>query len=167
MLTGIRDRALVSLSLRHVDLTKSPPLVRQEPDRVQTKFAKAINTYFFPLGDDLTEIVVRWIEELQKDHLFAPNDPLFPKTKMAQDEDKSFRVAGTETVHLERRVAGAGYLQGGIRESGSALFSAPLLEAYARPSHAHCLPDAQRDQSLEPEPWARERCDDADVLWDH
>ena len=56
MLTGIRDRALVSLSLRHVDLTKSPPLVRQEPDRVQTKFAKAINTYFFPLGDDLRRL---------------------------------------------------------------------------------------------------------------
>jgi len=61
MLTGIRDRALVSLCLRHVDLTKSPPLVRQEPDRVQTKFAKAINTYFFPLGDDLEEIVVGWV----------------------------------------------------------------------------------------------------------
>ncbi len=99
MLTGIRDRALVSLSLRHVDVTKSPPLVRQEPDRVQTKFAKAINTYFFPLGDDLTEIVVRWIDELQKGHLFGPNDPLFPKTKIALDGDKSFRVAGIEAVH--------------------------------------------------------------------
>jgi integrase len=99
MLTGMRDRAMVSLSLRHVDLTKSPPLVRQEPDRVETKFAKAINTYFFPLGDDLAEIVVRWIEELRKDHLFAPNDPLFPKTKMAQDEDKSFRVTGIDRTH--------------------------------------------------------------------
>ncbi len=99
MLTGIRDRALVSLSLRHVDLTKSPPLVRQEPDRVQTKFAKSINTYFFPLGDDLKEIVVRWIDELQKGHLFGPNDPLFPKTRVAQDGDKSFRVVGIETAY--------------------------------------------------------------------
>jgi integrase len=96
MLTGIRDRALVSLSLRHVDVTKSPPLVRQEPDRVHTKFAKAINTYFFPLGDDLKEIVVRWIDELQEDHLFGPNDPLYPKTKVTQHEDKSFRAAGIE-----------------------------------------------------------------------
>ncbi len=40
ILTGMRDRAMVSLSLRHVDLTKSPPLARrQEPDRVDTKFA--------------------------------------------------------------------------------------------------------------------------------
>jgi integrase len=99
MLTGVRDRALVSLSLRHVDLTKSPPLVRQEPDRVHTKFSKTINTYFFPLGDDLNEIVRRWINELQKDHLFGPNDPLFPKTKMTQDEDKSFRAVGIEASH--------------------------------------------------------------------
>jgi integrase len=99
MLTGIRDRALVSLSLRHIDLTKSPPLVRQEPDRVKTKFAKPINTYFFPLGDDLKEMVVRWIEELKKEHLFGPNDPLFPKTKMAQDEDKSFRAVGIEKAY--------------------------------------------------------------------
>jgi integrase/recombinase XerD len=77
-------------------VTKSPPLVRQEPDRVQTKFAKAINTYFFPLGDDLKEIVVRWIDELQEDHLFGPNDPLYPKTKVTQHEDKSFRAAGIE-----------------------------------------------------------------------
>ena len=64
-LTGIRDRALVSLSLRHVDMTKSPPLVRQEPDRVATKFSKSINTYFYPLGDDLTAIVLQWIDELR------------------------------------------------------------------------------------------------------
>jgi integrase len=99
MLTGIRDGALVSISLRHIDLSRSPPLVRQEPDRVRTKFAKAINTYLLPLGDDLKEIVVGWVEELQKDHLFGPNDPLFPKTKMKQDEDKSFRPSGIEPSH--------------------------------------------------------------------
>jgi integrase len=99
MLTGIRDRALVSPSLRHVDLSKSPPLVRQEPDRVHTKFAKSINTYFFPLGDDLKEIVAHWIDELQKNHLFGPNDPLFPKTKTAQGDDKSFCATGIEANH--------------------------------------------------------------------
>jgi hypothetical protein len=50
ILTGMRDRALVSLSLRHVDLSKSPPLVPQEPDRVAAKFAKNINTYFSRLA---------------------------------------------------------------------------------------------------------------------
>ena len=96
ILTGIHDRAMVSLSLRHVDLTKSPPLVRQEPDRVKTKFAKSVNTYFFPLGDDLKEIVIQWIDELRKDRLFGPNDPLFPKTKVAQGDDRSFTAVGIE-----------------------------------------------------------------------
>src|ERR1700683_3215344 len=99
ILTGMRDRALVSLSLRHVDLSKSPPLVRQEPDRVRTKFAKTINTYFYPLGDDLKEIVARWVEELRQDFMFGPNDPLFPKSKGAQDADKSFRAIGIEGDH--------------------------------------------------------------------
>jgi integrase len=98
-ITGIRDRALVSLSLRHIDLTKSPPLVRQEPDSVATKFSKSINTYFYPLGDDLTEIVLHWIDELRLTHLFAPNDPVFPRTRVQQGEGRSFRAAGIEPIH--------------------------------------------------------------------
>ena len=99
ILTGMRDRAMVSLSLRHVDLTKSPPLVRQEPDRVETKFSKSINTYFFPLGVDLQDIVISWIEELRTEHLFGPNDPVFPKTRVSVDNDKSFRATGIEAAH--------------------------------------------------------------------
>jgi site-specific recombinase XerD len=37
MLTGVRDQALISLSLRHIDLNRSPLLVRQEPDRVRSQ----------------------------------------------------------------------------------------------------------------------------------
>lgn len=99
ILTGLRDRAIASLSLRHVDLAKSPPLVRQEPDRVETKFSKNINTYFFPLGDDLTNIVLQWVEELRAVHLFGPNDPVFPRTKLGQGEDMSFQVNGIEPSH--------------------------------------------------------------------
>jgi integrase/recombinase XerD len=99
ILTGMRDRAMVSLSLLHVDLTKSPPLVRQEPDRVATKFSKNINTYFFNLGDDLIEIVANWIDELRTVHLFAPNDPVFPKTKVRQGQDKGFQASGIEALH--------------------------------------------------------------------
>ena len=99
VLTGIRDRALVSLSLRHVDMGKAPPLVRQEPDRVETKFAKNISTFFFPVGDDFRQIVGEWVEELQTRLLFGQNDPLFPRTKMGHDGDKWFCVAGVEPVH--------------------------------------------------------------------
>lgn len=99
ILTGMRDRAIVSLSLRHVDLNKSPPLVRQEPDQVETKFSKNINTYLLPLGKDLNEIVVQWIEELRTSHLFGPNDPVFPRTRVRQGKDRSFQVTGIEPTH--------------------------------------------------------------------
>jgi integrase len=99
ILTGIRDRAMVSLSLRHIDIERSPPLVRQEPDRVETKFAKAINTYFFQIGDDLKAIVADWVEELRTVHLFGPSDPLFPRTRLGHDADKAFSVDGIKPIH--------------------------------------------------------------------
>lgn len=99
ILTGMRDRAIVSLSLRHLDMSKSPPLVRQEPDRVATKFSKSINTYFFPIGDNLKTIVSDWIDELRELHLFGPNDPIFPKTWLRNGTDKTFEVAGIERTH--------------------------------------------------------------------
>lgn len=99
ILTGIRDRALASLSLRHVDLSKSPPLVRQEPDRVATKFSKGIVTYFFPMGDDLARIVSKWIFELRSVHLFGPNDPVFPRTKVIRGNNSEFYAAGVEPRH--------------------------------------------------------------------
>ncbi len=99
ILTGMRDRALASLSLRHIDLHKSPPLVRQEPDRVDVKFSKAINTYFFPVGEDLKTIVIDWVEELRTQHLFSANDPLFPKTRLGRGNDMGFRTIGIEPAH--------------------------------------------------------------------
>ncbi len=75
------------------------PLVLQEPDRVDTKFSKSINTYFFPLGVDLQDIVISWIEELRTEQLFGPNDPVFPKTRVSVDNDKSFRATGIEAAH--------------------------------------------------------------------
>ena len=122
ILTGMRDRAIVSLSLRHVDLSKSPPLVRQEPDRVDTKFSKSINTYFFPLGDDLQEIVTRWIEELRTEHLFGPNDPVFPKTRMSVRRRQVVLCDGDRARALERRIAGKSDISAGLRDAGLPYF---------------------------------------------
>jgi integrase len=99
ILTGIRDRAMASLCLRHLDLTGTRPLVRQEPDRVKTKFSKYITTYFFPLGEDLDQIVVQWADELRVVHLFGPNDPLFPRTKVGRGNSREFNAMGIEPSH--------------------------------------------------------------------
>ncbi len=99
ILTGTRDRAIASLSLRHIDVTKSPPMVRQEPDLVQTKFSKLITTYFFPLGADLETIVREWVVELQTKHGFGASGPLFPKTRVVQGSDHGFMSDGVEPAH--------------------------------------------------------------------
>nr|WP_281417087.1 tyrosine-type recombinase/integrase [Ancylobacter lacus] len=99
ILPGMRDRAMASLSLRDLDLAKSPPLVRQEPNRVETKFAKAIATYFLPLGDDLAAIVTDWARKLREVHLFGPTDPLFPRTCIGQGADLAFTPHGIERAH--------------------------------------------------------------------
>lgn len=96
ILTGIRDGALVSLALSDLDLTRTPPLVRQDPNRIDTKFAKAIVTYFFPVGDDFAAIVADWVDELRRDHLFGPTDALFPRTRVAVASDGLFAPEGIE-----------------------------------------------------------------------
>jgi integrase/recombinase XerD len=96
ILTGIRDGAIASLKLKHVNLEKE--LVMQDPREVKTKASKRIDTYFFPVGDDIKKIVVDWIEYLIKDKLFCLNDPLFPRTKLSHDENSAFIASGITPV---------------------------------------------------------------------
>ncbi len=99
LLTGMRDSAIASLSLKHIDTSRDPVLVRQDPNEVRTKFSKAINTYFFPVGDDIRDIVLGWIKYLKEGKLYGLNDPIFPHTKIGQDKNLSFANLGIEPVH--------------------------------------------------------------------
>lgn len=94
ILTGMRDSALASLRLKHIDHTATPPLVRQEPDMVKTKFSKQILTYFFPVGDDIQDIALDWIRELREEKLFGLTDPVFPQTQNGHDENRNFTPQG-------------------------------------------------------------------------
>ncbi len=98
ILTGMRDSALVSLRLKHIDLTRDPPLIRQEPDSVRTKFSKQIFTFLFPVGDDIKAVALDWIEELRDTKLYGLNDPVFPRTRLGHDENQSFAAQGLEPV---------------------------------------------------------------------
>lgn len=98
ILTGMRDNALASLRLRHVDTSVDPVLVRQEPDQVRTKFSKSITTYLFPVGDDIRAIALDWVRELREKMLYGPNDPVFPRTRMGHDENQSFTPLGLEPI---------------------------------------------------------------------
>ena len=97
LLTGARDRAIASLKLKHISCKERR--VVQDAREVKTKFSKTFSTWFFPIGDLAYTIVEGWVDELQTLHLWGPNDPLFPATRMVQGENREFRAAGIERAH--------------------------------------------------------------------
>jgi integrase len=96
ILTGIRDSASASLKLKHIKIDDK--LVEQLPPEVKTKFGKTIYTFFFPVGEDIEQIVVDWVNYLYKTKLFNPDSPVFPKTKLILDKNNSFIADGIEPV---------------------------------------------------------------------
>jgi integrase len=95
--TGMRDAAIVSLKLRHVSLDRNR--VFQDPREVRTKLRKPIETFFFPVGDDVIAIVRGWVTFLTTDKVFGPDDPLFPKTIVGWDADNNFSAQGISLEH--------------------------------------------------------------------
>lgn len=97
LLTCMRDAAVVSLKLRHLSMDRQH--VFQDPREVKTKFSKTIDTFFYPVGDDIVAIVQRWERFLVTEKLFGPDEPLFPKTLVAPNAQRSFTVLGVGREH--------------------------------------------------------------------
>jgi integrase/recombinase XerD len=97
LLTGCRDRALVSLKMKHIDLANRR--VNFDAREVKTKFSKSFVTFFMPVGDDISAIFEAWVATLATDFMWGPDDPLFPATKMELDNAGSFRAMGLERKH--------------------------------------------------------------------
>ena len=53
----------------------------------------------FPVGDDIRDIVVDWVDYLRREKEFGPDDPLFPKTRVAPGPDHEFCVMGLDCAH--------------------------------------------------------------------
>jgi len=97
LLTGARDSAVASMKLKHVDLSAGS--VFQDAREVQTKFSKTFTTFFFPVGDEILQIVADWVIFLREKKLWGNDDPLFPATRMALDDKHQFEVAGLDRKH--------------------------------------------------------------------
>lgn len=97
ILTGARDGAIASMKLKHVDLMEN--CVRQDAREVKTKFSKTFTTYFFPVDDEIREIVVEWVSFLKQEQLWGNNDPLFPATRMMQGANRQFEAAGLDPAN--------------------------------------------------------------------
>ena len=97
LLTGARDSAIATMKLKHVDLTANS--VYQDAREVKTKFSKTFTTYFFPVGEEIREIVADWVQFLREEKLWGNDDPLFPATRVALGASRQFEAAGLEREH--------------------------------------------------------------------
>lgn len=97
ILTGARDRAIISFKLRHVDVDND--LLEQDARQVRTKAAKTFTTWFFPVGEDIRAIVVDWVRFLKDERRFGPDDPLFPKSAVEPGPDLCFAATGLLRAH--------------------------------------------------------------------
>ena len=73
--------------------------VYQDAREVKTKFRKTFTTYFFPVGDEIRDIVVDWLTYLRQTKLWGNDDPLFPATEMVVGANRRFEVAGLKRQH--------------------------------------------------------------------
>ena len=91
-ITGVRDGALISLRIKHVDPVRLRVL--QNPNEVATKASKRIDTFFFPVSDTCEQIVLDWLRHLRETLLFSDDDPLFPRTLVGLDTNSCFIANG-------------------------------------------------------------------------
>ncbi|MGH6924455.1 MAG: site-specific integrase [Propylenella sp.] len=92
LLTGMRDDAIASVLIRHVDVEKRS--VFQDARHVRTKNRKTFTSWFFPVGKDVEQIVADWISYLTREKMFGPDDPMFPAAAVAIGDSGLFQVAG-------------------------------------------------------------------------
>jgi integrase len=97
ILTGARDSAIVSLKLKHVDLVEG--YVNQDAREVKTKFSKTFTTFFFPVGNEVLEIVADWVTYLQQEKFWGNDDPLFPATLVKIGAKQQFEAVGLKRKH--------------------------------------------------------------------
>jgi hypothetical protein len=61
--------------------------------------SKTFNTFFFPVDEEVREIVAEWVSYLRDEKLWGNDDPLFPATRITLGPDHQFGVAGLAREH--------------------------------------------------------------------
>lgn len=97
LLTAGRDGAIITLKLKHVDVSRQH--VFWDAREVRTKFGKSFDTYFYPVGADIRQIVEDWVAFLERERGWGPDDPLFPAPRLAGGIDGLFRPVGLDRKH--------------------------------------------------------------------
>jgi len=68
-LSGMRDNAIASLSLKYVDLARRS--VFQDAREVRTKNAKTFTSWFFPVGEGVTSILIDVVADVGSINCFV------------------------------------------------------------------------------------------------
>jgi integrase len=96
-LTGARVSALATLKLKHVRPDRQG--INQDAAEVETKFAKTFPTFFFPVGEDIRDLFLDYVDHLQSKRLFGGDDPLFPSSKQDVGAAHMFETTGLRRGH--------------------------------------------------------------------
>ena len=99
LLKGARDGAIASVKLKHINLNED--CFFQDARDVITKFSKTFTTFFFPVGDEIRQILVDWITYIRTEKLWGNDDPLFPMTNISIGASQQFEVNGLKAGTLE------------------------------------------------------------------
>jgi integrase len=94
LLTAARVSAVASFQIGHVNINDRS--VFQDARAVRTKKAKSFETTFFPVDDNAEQILIEWVGHLVSTKGWGPNDPLFPRTRVALDDTGQFAPDGLE-----------------------------------------------------------------------
>lgn len=92
VISASRDGAIASLKLKHVDLVDRS--VYLDAREVKTKFSKTFTVWFMPVDEVYLNYFANYVTYLRNELLFGPEDPLFPKPKMALGNTGRFQVQG-------------------------------------------------------------------------
>jgi integrase len=103
LLSGARDNAIASLSLKHVDIEQRR--LDQDAREVRTKNAKTMTTWFFPVGKDIEAIFAEWMLFLRTEMLWGRDDPLFPATRIRVGDHGHFENCGLDRKHWRSAAA--------------------------------------------------------------
>jgi integrase len=93
-MTVARADALASMRLRHIDIKAG--CISQNARQVRTKYSKSFPTFFVQIGGNALAIVEDWVNYLQTERLWGPDDPLFPATRVALDTNCQFAAVGID-----------------------------------------------------------------------
>ncbi len=66
---------------------------------MKTKFSKTFTTFFFPVGEEVRQVVTEWVIYLRQVKLWGNDDPLFPATDIIIGATRQFEVAGLKRAH--------------------------------------------------------------------